>query len=106
MQESAKVSRKKKQEYVDGLEKRVKICTLQNKQLQQKVERLEKMNQYVTYTAQSRVSQHSKCCRFLVGFLQSGAANGPFNFIVCNIYTNHRTKNGCNMSAVLVTVSK
>lgn len=42
---SAKVSRKKKQEYVDGLEKRVKICTLQNRQLQQKVERLEKMNQ-------------------------------------------------------------
>lgn len=42
---SAKVSRRKKQEYVEGLEKRVKICTLQNKQLQQKVERLEKMNQ-------------------------------------------------------------
>jgi len=44
-QVSAKVSRRKKQEYVEGLEKRVKICTLQNKQLQQKVERLEKMNQ-------------------------------------------------------------
>jgi len=39
------VSRRKKQEYVEGLEKRVKICTLQNRQLQQKVERLEKMNQ-------------------------------------------------------------
>ena len=42
---NAKVSRRKKQEYVEGFEKRVKICSLQNKQLQQKVERLEKMNQ-------------------------------------------------------------
>lgn len=44
MQMSAKVSRKRKQEYVDGLEKRVKVCTLQNRQLQQKVEKLEKQN--------------------------------------------------------------
>jgi hypothetical protein len=42
---SAKVSRKRKQEYVEGLEKRVKICTMQNRQLQQKVEKLEKQNQ-------------------------------------------------------------
>ena len=56
-QVSAKVSRRKKQEYVEGLEKRVKICTLQNKQLQQKVERLEKMNQYVTYAVQNQVYQ-------------------------------------------------
>jgi len=66
---SAKVSRRKKQEYVEGLEKRVKICTLQNKQLQQKVERLEKMNQCVTYT----VPQLNRCCQFLNGFVQGGA---------------------------------
>lgn len=41
---SAKVSRKRKQEYVDGLERRVKLCTVQNKQLQQKVDKLEKQN--------------------------------------------------------------
>lgn len=45
VQVSAKVSRKRKQEYVDGLEKRVKICSMQNRQLQQKVEKLEKLNQ-------------------------------------------------------------
>ena len=48
MQMSAKVSRKRKQEYVDGLEKRVKVCTLQNRQLQQKVEKLEKQNSWVS----------------------------------------------------------
>lgn len=41
---SAKVSRRRKQEYVDGLEKRVKMCTIHNRQLQQKVDKLEKQN--------------------------------------------------------------
>ncbi|CAH1797495.1 unnamed protein product [Owenia fusiformis] len=42
--ESAKNSRKKKVEYVDGLEKRVKVCTQQNSILQKKVGTLEKQN--------------------------------------------------------------
>jgi uncharacterized protein YlxW (UPF0749 family) len=44
---SAKESRKRKQGYVEGLEKRVKACTAQNMQLQKKVENLEKQNMYV-----------------------------------------------------------
>ena len=41
---SAKESRKRKQGYVEGLEKRVKVCTVQNFQLQKKMETLEKQN--------------------------------------------------------------
>ncbi|XP_076464942.1 uncharacterized protein LOC143296864 [Babylonia areolata] len=41
---SAKESRKRKQGYVDGLERRVKICTQENQQLQKKVQTLEKQN--------------------------------------------------------------
>ena len=43
-QVSAKESRKRKMEYIDGLEKRVKHCTSQNLQLQKKVNQLEKQN--------------------------------------------------------------
>ncbi|GAB1601084.1 cyclic AMP-responsive element-binding protein 3-like protein 2 [Argonauta hians] len=41
---SAKESRKRRQEYVDGLEKRVKFCTVENQQLQKKIMNLEKQN--------------------------------------------------------------
>lgn len=41
---SAKESRKRKMGYVDGLEKRVKLCTQENQQLQKKVQALEKQN--------------------------------------------------------------
>ncbi|ESP05684.1 hypothetical protein LOTGIDRAFT_78588, partial [Lottia gigantea] len=41
---SAKESRKRKVEYVDGLEHRVKLCTTENSQLQKKIENLEKQN--------------------------------------------------------------
>ena len=41
---SAKESRKRKMGYVDGLEKRVKLCTHENQQLQKKVQSLEKQN--------------------------------------------------------------
>ena len=41
---SAKESRKRKVEYMDGLEKRVKVCTASNLTLQRKVELLEKQN--------------------------------------------------------------
>nr|XP_022330818.1 cyclic AMP-responsive element-binding protein 3-like protein 3-B isoform X2 [Crassostrea virginica] len=41
---SAKESRKRKMDYVDGLEKRVKLSTSENNQLKKKVEGLEKQN--------------------------------------------------------------
>ncbi|KAL4228101.1 cAMP response element binding [Mactra antiquata] len=41
---SAKESRKRKMDYVDGLEKRVKKCTQENQSLHKKVENLEKQN--------------------------------------------------------------
>ena len=44
-QVSAKESRKRKMDYVDGLEKRVKICTVENQTLQKKVQSLEKQNE-------------------------------------------------------------
>ena len=45
MQISAKESRKRKVDYVEGLEKRVKACTQENSQLKKKVETVEKQNQ-------------------------------------------------------------
>ena len=44
LQASAKESRKGKMDYVDGLEKRVKLSTTENNQLKKKVEGLEKQN--------------------------------------------------------------
>ncbi|XP_014662844.1 PREDICTED: cyclic AMP-responsive element-binding protein 3-like protein 4 [Priapulus caudatus] len=42
--QSAQDSRKRKKEYVEGLEERVKLCTDQNNLLQRKVQHLEKQN--------------------------------------------------------------
>uniref|UniRef100_UPI00398EDF0D cyclic AMP-responsive element-binding protein 3-like protein 3 n=1 Tax=Pristiophorus japonicus TaxID=55135 RepID=UPI00398EDF0D len=42
--QSAQESRKKKKEYIDGLENRMAACTAQNHELQRKVIRLEKQN--------------------------------------------------------------
>nr|XP_020636517.1 cyclic AMP-responsive element-binding protein 3-like protein 3 [Pogona vitticeps] len=42
--QSAQESRKKKKEYVDGLERRMSACTAQNQELQRKVVHLEKQN--------------------------------------------------------------
>ncbi|KAG8431175.1 hypothetical protein GDO86_019310 [Hymenochirus boettgeri] len=42
---SAQESRKKKKEYVDGLENRVTVCTAHNQELQKKVQNLQKQNQ-------------------------------------------------------------
>ncbi|KXJ25941.1 cyclic AMP-responsive element-binding protein 3-like protein 3-A [Exaiptasia diaphana] len=42
--QSAQESRKKKKDYVDGLEKRVQVCTEQNRSLQRKVDQLESQN--------------------------------------------------------------
>ena len=41
---SAQNSRKRKKEYVDGLEHRVQMCTRQNLELQKKMDKLEKEN--------------------------------------------------------------
>ncbi|XP_036315817.1 cyclic AMP-responsive element-binding protein 3-like protein 3 isoform X2 [Pipistrellus kuhlii] len=43
--QSAQESRKKKKEYIDGLETRMSACTAQNQELQRKVLHLEKQNQ-------------------------------------------------------------
>ncbi|KAK3599368.1 hypothetical protein CHS0354_009869 [Potamilus streckersoni] len=42
---SAKESRKRKQGYVEGLEKRVKVCTQENQMLHKKIQNLEKQNE-------------------------------------------------------------
>ncbi|XP_041051070.1 cAMP responsive element binding protein 3-like 3 like [Carcharodon carcharias] len=42
--QSAQESRKKKKNYIDGLESRVVACTVQNQELQRKVQRLENQN--------------------------------------------------------------
>lgn len=44
MQISAKESRRRKVSYVEGLEKRVKMCTMHNMELMKKVDNLEKQN--------------------------------------------------------------
>ena len=44
LQISAKESRKRKQGYVEGLERRVKMCTQENQKLSKQVEALEKKN--------------------------------------------------------------
>jgi hypothetical protein len=42
--DSAKASRKRKQQYIEGLEHRVKLCTIQNWQLHRQVQHLEQQN--------------------------------------------------------------
>jgi len=69
--ESAKESRKRKQEYMAGLEKRVKVCTAQNVQLQKKVQNLEKQN--ITLLQQMKKLQN----------LLSSASNKPAQTSTC-----------------------
>lgn len=74
--ESAKESRKRKQEYMAGLEKRVKVCTAQNVQLQKKVQNLEKQNitliqnlkklQNLLSSASNKPAQTSTCVMVLL----------------------------------------
>lgn len=73
---SAKESRKRKMEYIDGLEKRVKVCTAQNMQLQKKVQNLEKQNislltqmkklQAMFTTSSNKSAQTGTCVMVLV----------------------------------------
>ncbi|WAR00404.1 CR3L3-like protein [Mya arenaria] len=73
---SAKESRKRKMDYVDGLEKRVKKCTHENQSLQKKVETLEKNNmslmnqlkklQTIITLKSTRTAQASTCVMVLL----------------------------------------
>lgn len=73
---SAKESRKRKMDYVDGLEKRVKKCTVENQTLQKKVETLSKQNmtlmnqlkklQAVLSLKSTRTAQASTCVMVLL----------------------------------------
>lgn len=73
---SAKESRKRKQGYVEGLEKRVKVCTVQNLHLQKKVENLEKQNislvtqlkkiQTMLTSSSSKTAQSGTCIMVLL----------------------------------------
>lgn len=73
---SAKESRKRKMGYVDGLEKRVKLCTQENQQLQKKVNSLEKQNvslltqlkklQSLVTLKSTRTAQASTCVMVLL----------------------------------------
>ncbi|OBS60307.1 hypothetical protein A6R68_08554 [Neotoma lepida] len=54
--QSAQESRKKKKEYIDGLENRMSACTAQNQELQRKVLHLEKQNLTLHNHAASRVA--------------------------------------------------
>lgn len=73
---SAKESRKRKMDYVDGLEKRVKKCTQENHTLHKKVDQLEKQNvtllnqlkklQTILSLKSTRTAQASTCVMVLL----------------------------------------
>lgn len=73
---SAKESRKRKMDYVDGLERRVKKCTQENQSLHKKVENLEKQNvtlmnqlkklQTILSLKSTRTAQASTCVMVLL----------------------------------------
>jgi hypothetical protein len=44
LQQSAHMSRERKKKYVDGLEKRVDLCTKENKMLQKEIQSLKSQN--------------------------------------------------------------
>lgn len=84
---SAQESRKKKKEYIDGLEFRVKSCTDQNRVLQKKVDNLEEQNkslleqlkklQELVATSNTSKKQTSTC--ILVLFLAFALVAFPFS---------------------------
>ena len=55
---SAAESRKRKKNYVEGLEERVEKCTKMNRSLQYKVTNLEKENRFVQYTPYNSISNN------------------------------------------------
>ncbi|XP_042335886.1 cyclic AMP-responsive element-binding protein 3-like protein 3 [Sceloporus undulatus] len=74
--QSAQESRKKKKEYIDGLESRMSACTAQNQELQRKVVHLEKQNlsllqqlkklQALVMHSSSKAAQTSTCIAVLL----------------------------------------
>ncbi|XP_060642142.2 cyclic AMP-responsive element-binding protein 3-like protein 3 isoform X1 [Anolis sagrei] len=74
--QSAQESRKKKKEYIDGLESRMSACTAQNQELQRKVVHLEKQNlsllqqlkklQGLVMHSSSKAAQTSTCIAVLL----------------------------------------
>ncbi|XP_075438273.1 cyclic AMP-responsive element-binding protein 3-like protein 4, partial [Ascaphus truei] len=55
--QSAQVSRRKKKEYVEGLESRVTVCTAHNQELQKKVQQLQKQNMSLLQQLQALMRQ-------------------------------------------------
>uniref|UniRef100_A0A8C2QEV0 Cyclic AMP-responsive element-binding protein 3-like protein 4 n=1 Tax=Cricetulus griseus TaxID=10029 RepID=A0A8C2QEV0_CRIGR len=74
--QSAQDSRRRKKEYIDGLESRVAACSSQNQELQRKVQELERQNtslvaqvlqlQKLTAQTSSRAAQTSTCVLILL----------------------------------------
>ncbi|GAB1287768.1 Cyclic AMP-responsive element-binding protein 3-like protein 4 [Apodemus speciosus] len=74
--QSAQDSRRRKKEYIDGLESRVAACSEQNQKLQRKVQELERQNvslvaqvhqlQKLTAQTSSRAAQTSTCVLILL----------------------------------------
>ncbi|XP_015276025.1 PREDICTED: cyclic AMP-responsive element-binding protein 3-like protein 3 [Gekko japonicus] len=74
--QSAQESRKKKKEYIDGLESRMSACTAQNQELQRKVVHLEKQNlsllqqlkklQVLVIQSSSKAAQTGTCVTVLL----------------------------------------
>uniref|UniRef100_A0A1E1XRI3 Putative creb/atf family transcription factor n=1 Tax=Amblyomma sculptum TaxID=1581419 RepID=A0A1E1XRI3_AMBSC len=102
--QSAQDSRKRKKEYVDGLESRVKLCTAQNAQLQKKVELLEKQNgslllqlkrlQALVANSSGRSAQTSTCVMVLL-----------LSFALL-LFPNLRTNSGDNIDLILKSASE
>ncbi|XP_075536668.1 uncharacterized protein LOC142571876 isoform X2 [Dermacentor variabilis] len=102
--QSAQDSRKRKKEYVDGLESRVKLCTAQNAQLQKKVELLEKQNgslllqlkrlQALVANSSGRSAQTSTCVMVLL-----------LSFALL-LFPNLRTNSGDNLDLILKSASE
>ncbi|XP_049269446.1 cyclic AMP-responsive element-binding protein 3-like protein 2 isoform X2 [Rhipicephalus sanguineus] len=102
--QSAQDSRKRKKEYVDGLESRVKQCTAQNAQLQKKVELLEKQNnslvlqlkrlQALVANSSGRSAQTSTCVMVLL-----------LSFALL-LFPNLRTNSGDNLDLILKSASE
>lgn len=102
--QSAQDSRKRKKEYVDGLESRVKLCTAQNAQLQKKVELLEKQNgslllqlkrlQALVANSSGRNAQTSTCVMVLL-----------LSFALL-LFPNLRTNSGDNLDLILKSASE
>ncbi|XP_062888071.1 cyclic AMP-responsive element-binding protein 3-like protein 3 [Mobula hypostoma] len=95
--QSAQESRKKKKEYIDGLENRMAACTTQNHELQRKVLHLEKQNmtllqqlrklQALVMQSTGKTAQTSTCVMVLVL---------SFSLIIFPSFTSFSSSQGAN----------